>query len=207
MRYGYARVSTKEQETHAQLDALQRSGVDEIFEEKRSGGDRRRPVLHALLDQLQAGDVLVVYKLDRLARSLRDLLYILDRIHLVGAEFVSLTEMIDTRSPAGRMILQILGAFAEFERELIRERTRVGMAAAMARGTVVGRPRAIVDDQAVQQAYASGMTRSAIARQYGCHLSSVKRALTRSANDGVVDRMERPGSAGTLRAVISKGNR
>lgn len=179
MRYGYARVSTQEQETHAQLDALRRAGVDAIFEEKRSGADRHRPILRQLLSLLKTGDVLVVYKLDRVARSLRHLLAILDQIHTVGAEFASLTETIDTRTPAGKMVLHIFGAFAEFELELIRERTQAGMAAAAARGALIGRPRAITDHHQVQQLRRKGFSLSAIARQHGCHLSSVKRALRR----------------------------
>jgi len=180
MRYGYARVSTQEQETHAQLDALRRAGVDRVFEEKRSGGDRHRPVLGQVLSGLKAGDVLVVYKLDRVARSLRHLLAILDQVHTAGAEFASLTEVIDTRSPAGKMILQILGAFAEFELEMIRERTKAGMRAAMARGAAPGRPRAIDNDVQVVRLRSRGLSLSAIARQHGCHLSSVKRALRRA---------------------------
>lgn len=103
----------------------------------------RRPVLEKILFKLRPGDTIVVYKLDRIARSLTDLLRILDRIQLAGAEFKSFTEVIDTRSPAGRMMLQILGAFAEVEREMIRERTLVGMAAAKQRGAKFGRPRGL----------------------------------------------------------------
>lgn len=180
--YGYARVSTQEQETHAQIDALEQAGVDQVFQEKRSGSDNRRPILESLLDTLQPGDVLVVYKLDRIARSLKHLLQILERVHDVGAEFRSLTEVIDTRSPAGRMMMQIIGAFAEFERELIRERTRVGMRAAMDRGTKVGRPRAMTADEEAECVLlwrGRGYTKSDLARRYGCHLSSVKRAIQR----------------------------
>ncbi|MHA6860403.1 recombinase family protein [Ralstonia pseudosolanacearum] len=129
MLYGYARVSTQEQETHAQTDALAKAGVGFIFAEKRSGGSMsQRPQLEALLQQLSPGDTVVVYKLDRIARSLKDLLTIIERIEEKGAQFRSLTESLDTSTPAGRMIFHIVGAFAEFERELIRERTRVGMA-------------------------------------------------------------------------------
>lgn len=182
MRYGYARVSTQEQETHAQLDALRRAGVDRIFEEKRSGGDRHRPVLCQVLSCLKGGDVLVVYKLDRIARSLRHLLAIIDQVHTVGAEFASVTEVIDTRTPAGKMILQILGAFAEFELAIIRERTKAGMRAAMARGAAPGRPRAIENDDQVVKLRQRGFTLAAIAEQHGCHLSSVKRALQRASD-------------------------
>lgn len=176
-------MSTQEQETHAQIDALKQAGVERIFEEKRSGGDTRRPVLGTLLDTLHPGDVLVVYKLDRIARSLKHLLQILERVHDAGAEFRSLTEIIDTSSPAGRMMMQIIGAFAEFERELIRERTRVGMRAAMDRGTKVGRPRAMASDEESEciELWSTGQfTKTELARRYGCHMSSVKRAIRRN---------------------------
>lgn len=154
-----------------------------MFQEKRSGGDSRRPVLESLLEALQPGDVLVVYKLDRIARSLKHLLQILERVQDAGAEFRSLTEVIDTRSPAGRMMMQIIGAFAEFERELIRERTRVGMRAAMDRGAKVGRPRAMTADEEAECVAlwcTRRFTKADLARRYGCHLSSVKRAIGRA---------------------------
>jgi len=183
MLYGYARVSTQEQETHAQIDALRKVGVDFVFEEKRSGGDARRPVLTGLLDQLQAGDALVVYKLDRVARSLKHLLHVLDELEAKHVSFRSLTESIDTSTPAGRMMMQMLGAFAEFELAMIRERTRAGLAAAMARGARPGRPRAMSphdEAEAVRLFLAGAMTKSAIARKYGTHISSIKRALARA---------------------------
>lgn len=183
MLVGYARVSTQEQETHSQTDALLAAGVDFIFSEKRSGGSmKRRPALEEMLTKIGPGDTVVVYKLDRIARSLKDLLVIIERIEAVGAEFRSLTEHIDTRSPAGRMIFQIVGAFAEFERELIRERTKVGMAAAMRRGVKMGRPTAMTPDEEAECLrlwFAGDHTRTALARRYGTHLSSIKRAIKR----------------------------
>lgn len=179
MRIGYARVSTLEQETALQLDALKRAGVERVFEEKRSAVTRR-PMLDALLEQLRAGDTVVVYKIDRLARSLRDLLHILDRIEHAGAFFASTSEPIDTSMPAGRMMMQIVGAFAEFERNIIRERTVAGLRAARDRGTRLGRARAMTPTEeaaCVRQFLAGGVTKSALARRYGCHISSVKRAL------------------------------
>jgi len=143
----------------------------------------RRPQLEQLLLSLTPGCTVVVYKLDRIARSLKDLLTIIERIEAAGAEFRSLTEFIDTKSPTGRMIFQIVGAFAEFERELIRERTRVGMAAAMRRGTIVGRPRGLTPDEeaeAIKLWYSGKYTKSALARRYGIHISSVKRAIKRA---------------------------
>ena len=140
MRIGYARVSTEEQKTHGQTDALKAAGCELVLEEKRSGGAMSRPILIELLKKLQPGDEVMVYKLDRIARSLKDLLSIQERIIEAGADFKSLTETLDTSTPAGRMIFQLLGAFAEFERELIRERTKVGLRAAMERGSKPGRP-------------------------------------------------------------------
>jgi DNA invertase Pin-like site-specific DNA recombinase len=185
--FGYARVSTEEQHTHAQTDALSRAGVEVVFQEKRSGGDRRRPELAKLLEQLRAGDSVVVYKLDRIARSLAHLLEILAKIEAAGASFRSLTEFIDTASPAGRLMMHMMGAFAEFERELIRERTRVGMRAAMERGAPVGRPRALAPETelaVVVRWMAGGVSLSALAREHGCHLSSIKRAVRRQAGPG-----------------------
>ncbi|WP_307507874.1 recombinase family protein [Variovorax sp. W1I1] len=184
MLYGYARVSTLEQENHTQIDALRKVGVDFLFEEKRSGGDSRRPVLNGLLNELQKGDTLVVYKLDRVARSLKHLLNVIDELASRDVQFHSLTEHIDTASPAGRMLLQMLGAFAEFELAMIRERTKAGLAAAVARGAKPGRPRAmspLQEAEAVRLFKTGGMTKSAIARRYGTHISSIKRALARAA--------------------------
>lgn len=138
MLVGYARVSTVQQDTALQRAAFARAGVRRVIEEKRSGGGAR-PLLEGLLNKLKPGDVVVVYKIDRLARSLVDLLRILQRITDAGAEFRSLTEPLETATPVGRMMLQLLGAFAEFERALIRERCCAGLYAAMARGVVVGR--------------------------------------------------------------------
>ncbi|AVA32819.1 recombinase family protein [Cupriavidus metallidurans] len=183
MLVGYARVSTQEQETHAQTDALREAGVGFIFAEKRSGGSAsKRPILEEMLATIRPGDTVVVYKLDRIARSLKDLLIIIERIEAAGAQFRSLTEHIDTRSPAGRMIFQIVGAFAEFERELIRERTRVGMAAAARRGVRMGRPTALDEEQeaeAMRLWFSGNHTKSALARRYGTHISSIKRAIKR----------------------------
>jgi len=179
MLVGYARVSTQEQETHAQTDALRAAGVGFIFSEKRSGGSAsKRPVLEEMLETIRPGDTVVVYKLDRIARSLKDLLIIIERIEAAGAEFRSLTEHIDTRSPAGRMIFQIVGAFAEFERELIRERTKVGMAAAARRGVKMGRPTAMSardEEECLNLWFTGNYAKSALARRYSTHISSIKR--------------------------------
>jgi DNA invertase Pin-like site-specific DNA recombinase len=138
MKYGYARVSTVQQDTALQRAAFKRAGVTRVTEEKRSGG-AARPLLEALLAKLKPGDVLYVYKIDRLARSLVDLLRILERVARVAATFVSLTEPLETGTPVGRMMLQLLGAVAEFERAVIRERCAAGREAAIERGQRFGR--------------------------------------------------------------------
>src|ERR1700737_4358393 len=125
MLIAYARVSTNDQETATQVAALKAAGCERIYREKASGGRWDRPELHRLLDQLREDDVLVVWKLDRLSRSLRDVLTIMERLTEGKAGFPSLTEAIDTTTPAGRMMMQMVGAFAEFERAMLRERTKV----------------------------------------------------------------------------------
>lgn len=137
---GYARVSRGEDQTNImQARALRAAGCRRIFEEAASGGRWDRPELQRMLDQMRAGDTVVVWKLDRLSRSLKDVLHMMERIAGAGAGFRSLTEDIDTTTPAGRMMMQMVGAFAEFERAMIRERTLAGLAAARAEGRVGGR--------------------------------------------------------------------
>ena len=137
---GYARVSTDEQSTGAQLDALGAAGCTEIIEERASGGSTTRPLLARALGRIGPGDTLVVVRIDRLARSLAHLLAIIESLRARGAHFRSLGDPIDTSSPQGLFTLQVLGAAAEFERALIRERTRAGLAAARARGRIGGNP-------------------------------------------------------------------
>jgi DNA invertase Pin-like site-specific DNA recombinase len=188
MILGYARVSSSEQDTTMQLDALRRSGVERVFEEKRPGAGVRRFELERMLEHLRPGDQVVVYKLDRLARSLVDLLHLLARIEGAGASFRSLTETIDTSTPAGRMMMQLLGAFAEFERGMIRERSIAGQRAAMERGKHCGRPAALTHHEGMRAAelYREGKaTLTGLARVYGVHLSSVKRAIKRAELEGV----------------------
>src|ERR1700686_4191411 len=130
MLIGYARVSTNDQETATQVAALKAAGCERIYREKASGGRWDRPELHRLLDQLREDDVLVVWKLDRLSRSLRDVLTIMERIQEAKAGFRSLTEAVDTTTPAGRMMMQMVGSFAEFERAMLKQRTKAGLDAA-----------------------------------------------------------------------------
>jgi DNA invertase Pin-like site-specific DNA recombinase len=184
MLLGYARVSkSDDQETAPQIRALKEAGCKKVFEESASGGRWDRPELHRLLDQLRSGDTLVVWKLDRLSRSLKDLLIILERIDTAGARFRSLTEAIDTSGPAGRMLMQMLGSFAEFEREMIRERTRAGLREARAKGRVPGRKPKITAEQQkeIVDAVSSGRKTSAeIARLFKIHRATVSRMVSQA---------------------------
>lgn len=144
MLIGYARVSKGEEQSNAaQARALAEAGCKRVYEERASGGRWDRPELHLMLDRLRAGDAVIVWKLDRLSRSLKDVLLIMEKIEAAGAGFRSLTEAIDTTTPAGRMMMQMIGSFAEFERAMIRERTSAGLAQARAEGRIGGRPRAL----------------------------------------------------------------
>ncbi|WP_295359632.1 recombinase family protein [Arenimonas sp.] len=143
MIVGYARVSTHDQNPGLQLDALRAAGCDQVFHEKATGANRERPELAACLRTLRTGDTLVVWKLDRLARSLKDLVEIIEGLQGKGVGFRSLTEAIDTTSTGGRLVFHIFGALAEFEHSLIRERTMAGLAAARARGRKGGRKPAM----------------------------------------------------------------
>ena len=147
MLIGYARVSTEGQALDAQTDALTAAGAKRVFADRISGSTRHRPELDRLLDQLRSGDVVVVTKYDRLARSLRDLLEIVETIGRCGAGFRSLAEDIDTTTPAGRLVFHVFASIAQFERERIAERTREGLDAAKKRGRVGGRPPALSSAQ------------------------------------------------------------
>jgi DNA invertase Pin-like site-specific DNA recombinase len=180
MLLGYARVSKSDdtQDTAAQVSALKSAGCKRVFEDKASGGRWDRPELHRLLDQLRAGDTLVVWKLDRLSRSLKDLLHILERVETRSARFRSLTEAVDTAGPAGRMLMQMLGSFAEFERAMVRERTRAGLRAAAARGRKGGRQPKLTPEQKAEilDGLGSGRRSAAdLARLFRVHRATISR--------------------------------
>jgi DNA invertase Pin-like site-specific DNA recombinase len=183
-RVGYARVSTQDQDTALQLDALNLAGCSVIFQEKASGASRRgRQELERCLLSLCAGDVLIVYKIDRIARSLSDLLDILRQLNLVGATIKSLTEPIDTTNSMGVFVVQILGAVAQLERSMIRERSMAGQIAARDRGRFPGRSRALASGDELQLVaeYKSGdFTYQALGDKYGVSLSAAKRAVYRA---------------------------
>lgn len=160
---GYARVSTEDQTLGPQLDALRTAGCQEVFEEFASGASRSRPQLAAALARVRRGDTLVVARIDRLARSLSHLLEVVETLRAKGAHFRSLADPIDTSGPSGVLVLQMLGAVAEFERSLIRERTKAGLQAAKARGRVGGNPGLRVRDPAVLQKLAAARRASRLA--------------------------------------------
>jgi DNA invertase Pin-like site-specific DNA recombinase len=143
MIIGYARVSTDDQSLDSQTDALSAAGTEKVFADKISGSRRARPELDRMLEQLRDGDVVTVTKYDRLARSLKDLLEIVEAIRERGAGFRSLAEDIDTTTPAGRLVFHVFASIAQFERERISERTREGLASARKRGRIGGRPPAL----------------------------------------------------------------
>lgn len=159
MKIGYARVSTSDQSTDAQVSALKDAGCDRVFVETASGAKADRRVLQEVLDYLRPTDVLVVFKLDRVARSLPHLLEIMEHLKKHDVGFSSLTEDINTTTPGGKLLFHLMAAISEFERDLIRERTMHGLKAAKAKGRIGGRPRRMTDDKlsAAQKLLADGM--------------------------------------------------
>lgn len=181
MKIGYARVSTADQNTAAQLAALEAAGCAPIFQETITTRSKNRPELEKALAALNAGDTLIVWRFDRLARSVADLLDIVQRIEAKGAHFASLSEQIDTNSSTGRAMFHIVAAFAQLERDVIRERTLAGLAAARAAGRIGGRPRALTAQQ-VEQAgrlIEGGESVPAVARSFKVAASTLRLALER----------------------------
>jgi DNA invertase Pin-like site-specific DNA recombinase len=179
-RYGYARVSTQDQHLDAQRDALAAAGCHRIWSEHASGADRDRGELAALLDHLRPGDVLVITKLDRLARSVAHLVDLAAYLDSEGIGLVVLDQGIDTTTPAGRLMFHVIAAIGEFERDLIKDRTTAGLAAARARGRVGGRPVTCTPEtvEAARTLLAGGMSVSAAARQLGIHRATLHRHLS-----------------------------
>ncbi len=182
MRIGYARVSTQDQHPELQLDALGSAGCEQMFHEKASGKDKDRPELETCLKVLRQGDTLVVWRLDRLGRSLKDLVEIVHTLETRGVGFLSLTESIDTTNAGGRLVFHVFAALAEFERNLIRERTVAGLAAARARGRKGGR-RVKMDKADVRKAAAMLhdplMTKTEVAKHFGVTRVTLNLALAR----------------------------
>ena len=188
MILGYARVSRgDDQSTAAQRRALAEAGCGRVFEEAASGGRWERPELQRMLDQLRPGDVVMVWKLDRLSRSLKDLLHLLEKIDAAGAGFRSLTESIDTTTAAGRMMMQMVGAFAEFERAMIRERTSAGLAQARAEGRIGGRRAKLTPSQredVVENVTSGRKTAAQMARLYNVSEPTISRILAAARRAG-----------------------
>lgn len=186
MIYGYARVSTNEQSTALQLSAFKKNEVFTVFEEKQSS-IKKRPVLeHLIAHVLQPGDVLAVYKIDRLARSMSHFVRIFEQLRVKNVGFRSLTESIETATPQGRMFLQLLGVFAEFERELIRERCMAGQKAARARGQTWGVKARLSPAECVQVArmWRWGFEQALLADMFGMSVSALRDSIHRAENRG-----------------------
>lgn len=191
MLIGYARVSTDDQYLDNQRAALRATGCQRIYEEKVSGAQRHRPELTRLLDQLREGDMLVVTRLDRLARSTRDLLEISELLNRAEAGLRSLAEpWADTTSPSGKMVLTIFAGIAEFERSLIAARTHTGREAARKKGVRFGRPPKLSDDQIMlgRRLLAEGTSVRDAARMLNCHHATLYRAI--NVTGGREDRIE-----------------
>lgn len=182
MIIGYARVSTQDQNPEYQVDALKKAGCEQVFQEKFTGTLRERPELSQCLRMLRQGDVLVVWKLDRLARSLKDLVEIVQDLHDRNAGFKSLTESIDTTSSGGRLVFHIFGALAEFEHDLIRERTIAGLQAARARGRKGGRKPSMSNSdvrKAIAMLSHPKITKREVAKHFGVCRTTLNSSLAR----------------------------
>jgi len=180
MLIGYARVSTLDQDPEMQVDALRKAGCEKIFVERASGAKRDRPELMAAIEYARPEDTIVVWKLDRLARSLKQLIETVERLEDRGIGFRSLTETIDTTTPGGRLVFTIFAGLAEFERAIIRERTVAGLEAARSRGRVGGRPRSVSDDDlAAAKALLKDpeITVKKVAERIGCSEATLYRYL------------------------------
>jgi DNA invertase Pin-like site-specific DNA recombinase len=178
MKIGYARVSTTEQNLDLQLTALKAAGCGRIYQEKISGAKRNRPELQRLIDQLRPDDIVVVWKLDRLARSTQNLLELADQIKNAEASFCSLLEpWADTNSPSGKMIMTVFAGIAEFERDLIRERTGAGRIAAKKRGVRFGRPQKMNEEQKslAKRLLQEDKSVSEIAKTFNVHKATIYR--------------------------------
>lgn len=186
MLIGYMRVSTDSdhQSTDLQLDALISAGIDQrhIFEDKASGAKDDRVGLAQALEYVKAGDTLVVWKLDRLGRSLQHLIEIVNQLKSKGIGFKSLTEGMDTSVPSGELLFHVFGALAQFERSLIKERVNAGLVAAKKRGRIGGRPRAIPQEKmdAILEALNNGMSKAAVCRTFEVKRSTLIDTLARS---------------------------
>jgi DNA invertase Pin-like site-specific DNA recombinase len=201
MLVGYGRVSTTDQNPALQEDALRAAGCQKLFLETISSGKKDRPQLTAALDYVREGDTLVVWRLDRLARSLHQLIETVNALKKRGIALKSLNEDIDTGTPGGMLIFHVFGAIAEFERGIIRERTKAGVAAAKARGRNGGRP-AKLDVEKTQHAMtmlAAGTSVSSVARSFGVSRSTVLRSVRLAGGDATDEPESEPAKAAAAR--------
>jgi DNA invertase Pin-like site-specific DNA recombinase len=192
---GYARVSTTDQQPQLQVDALERAGCYRVFTETASGARLDRPTLEQILDQLRPGDTLVVWKLDRLGRSLRHLVDTITGLAEREIGFRSLQEAIDTATPGGKLVFHVFAALAEFERDLVRERTGAGLAAARARGRRGGRPAVLSGHklQVAEELYRSGeYSVATIAKTLGVSRAAIYRHLDMTREPARNMRSRRP---------------
>lgn len=182
MIIGYARVSTDAQDTQLQKNALRIANCEKIFEETQSGSRWDRIELNKMLEQIREGDVIVVYKLDRLSRSLRDLIFIIEMIEKAGAGFKSLTEAIDTTTVAGKMMFHIIGAFAQYERSILKERTAAGLANSRKHGRIGGRKSKLSSEQknTVAELLVQGKSGADIAKIFNVSPATISRLKANS---------------------------
>ena len=185
MQVGYARVSTRDQQLALQVDALRQAGCTQIYEEVISGAKAERPVLQALLTQVRAGDVLMIWKLDRLGRSLRHLIEVVTTLAQREVGFKSLHEHLDTTTSTGKLVFHLFGALAEFERDLIRERQREGIALAKQKGVYRGRRRALSVEQAdeLRRRAAAGEKKASLSRAFGISRETLYQYLRQSPSE------------------------
>ena len=184
-KIGYARVSTRDQNLDLQTAALRRVDCDRIFEETMSGAKRERPELARVLDHVRAGDTLVVWKLDRLGRSVKDLVELVGELEKRGVHFQSVTDNIDTSTPAGRFFFHVMASLAQMERELLVERTRAGLDAAKAQGRVGGRKRAMTESKlkSARKLLAAGAAPRDVAVDLGVSLPTLYRWIPASERE------------------------
>ena len=183
MKIGYARISTEDQNLDLQVDALKEAGCEKIYHDIASGAQAQRPALDDLLENIRKDDVLVIWKLDRLGRSLRNLVDLVEQLENRGVGLKSLNDPIDTTTPQGRLVFNIFASLAEFERELISERTKIGLRSARARGRVGGKPKGLSEETQKTAIVAEALYKeqklsvNEIAKQLGIAKSTLYRYL------------------------------
>ncbi|BBP02557.1 recombinase family protein [Sulfuriferula nivalis] len=183
MLIGYARVSTQDQNLDLQVDALTKAGCKKLFDDKISGNSKERPGLTKALEMLREGDALVVWKLDRLGRSVKNLVDLVSELHKQGIQFKSLTDAIDTGTPSGRFFFHVMASLAEMERELTVERTRAGLEVARKLGRIGGRKRQMTDSkiESAKKLLASGVPPRDVAKNLGVSVPTLYRWVPASA--------------------------